>query len=259
MRKDYHMHPTVLNAPEKMELFIQNALKKNITEICVTDHMPLSISKASDRLPHGMVGEYCRTVREWAKKYESQIRIKCGIEIDFHDSVMPEIERVLEEGDFDFILASSHMHVFVKEYSQYTFNDFAALAIENSIKAAKTGWFNAIAHLDMYRFAFEKPSRFPLVNDRYDVFRHQALIAELLETLTNKNVYLEINPHLAESKQDISYAYPEETIVEWALEKNVRFSYGSDAHSASSVGAYLDELALHPVYGKALRKWENET
>ena len=258
MRKDYHMHPTVVSSPEKVDSFIKSALSKGIQEVCFTDHMPLSVSKASDRIPNGMVGGYYRKVREIAKRYESQIRIKCGIEIDFHNSVMPEIERVLEEGDFDFILASSHMHVFEKEYSKYTFNDFASMAIENSIKAAETGWFSAIAHLDMYRFLFEKTVRFPLINDGYDVFRHKALITELLDAIVNKKMYLEINPHLAESKQDIVYAYPEKTIVEWALKKNVRFSYGSDAHVADSVGAFLDELEMHPVYGNALKKWENE-
>lgn len=258
MRKDYHMHPSVLVSPDKMEMFIQHALRLNIEEICITDHMPLSLSNAGDRIPRGMVGKYCRAVREFAQKYEGRIRIKCGIEIDFHPSVVSEVERVLEEGKFDFILASSHMHIFIKNYSHVTFHDFAALALENSIQAAETGKFHAISHLDMYRFAFENPGRFPLKNEGYDVFRHRALIGELLGQVAKRGMYLEINPHLAESKQDLSYMYPEETIVRWALDQGIRFSYGSDAHAAGSVGAYLDALEAHPIYGKALQKWENE-
>ncbi len=53
------------------------------------------------------------------------------------------------------------------------------------------------------------------------------------------------------------YTYPDERIVNWAYEKNVRFSYASDAHEPSSVGALLDELETHPVYERALSEWEN--
>ena len=258
MRKDYHMHPNILRKPEQFNLFIENALKRNIKEICITDHMPLSISNASDRIPHGKVYEYCQAVREMAKKYEHAITIKCGIEIDYHPSAISEVERVLEEGDFDFILASSHMHIFIKDYQNYTFNDFSSAAIENSIKAAETGWFNAISHLDMYRFAFENRERFPLVEDEYNILNHKFLIDNLFDAMNKRGVLLEINPHLAESKQSIEFTYPEKTIVEWALEKGLRFSYGSDAHKPNSVGAYLDELENDLVYGKAISTWEKD-
>lgn len=257
MRKDYHMHPTVLVTPERLESFVQKALQKNIEEICITDHMPLTVSPAADRIQDGRVGEYCRAVRELAKSYEGRISIRCGIEIDFHPSAISEIEKVLDAGDFDFILASSHMHVFINDYPRYTFNDFASAAIENSIKAVEMGWFNAISHPDMYRFVFDNPKLFPLVDDNYDVFRHEALIKELLGGIAKKGMYLEINPHLAESKRNLFYTYPEEPIVKWAIDKGVRFSYGSDAHEHSSVGAYIEELEAHPVYGKALNMWEN--
>lgn len=255
MRKDYHMHPTALLSSERMEQFVQAALHKGIEEICVTDHMPLSISNAADRIPHGKVGEYCRKVRELAEKYADRICIRCGIEVDFHSSVISEVDRVLEEGNFDFILASSHMHLFLKDYPSYTFNDFSAIALENSIRAAETGSFHALSHMDMYRFVFDNPGRFPLRDDGYDVFRHKALILELLEKMAAQGMYLEINPHLAEARKDIAYTYPEETVITWAAEKGVRFSYGSDAHAPSSVGAYLDELERHPVYKIAMEQW----
>ena len=62
-RKDYHMHPKALVAPERFADFAEKAIERGITEICVTDHMPLSLSHASDRIPRGEVGAYCRAVR----------------------------------------------------------------------------------------------------------------------------------------------------------------------------------------------------
>ena len=77
MRKDYHIHPSVLLVPEKFEMFVQSAIDRNIEEICITDHMPLSISKTSDRIPSGMVSKYCSCVRELAEKYAHKLSIKC--------------------------------------------------------------------------------------------------------------------------------------------------------------------------------------
>ena len=258
MRKDYHMHPMVIQAPERFDEFVQSALRKNIGEICITDHMPLSLSDAPDRIPSGSVGEYCARVRELAKRYEGTIKIRCGIEIDYHPSVTEEIERVLDEGDFDFVLGSSHMHIFLKEFEKYTFNDFAKISLENSLRAAETGWFSAIAHLDMYRWAFERPERFPLRDDGYSVERYSDLISELLDRMSSRGIFLEINSHLAEGKHDLSFTYPDASIVEQAIEKQVRFSYGSDAHSFDAVGALLDELEADPIYGRALALWASE-
>lgn len=257
MRKDYHLHPTVMATPERFALFVKEALCQNIGEICVTDHMPLSISHAKDRLARDEVRAYCARVRELAAEYRDVISIKCGIEIDYHPSVLSEIETVLGEGDFDFILGSTHLHIFEKENcARYTYNDFAALALENAIRAAESGWFDAISHPDMFRFAFTRPDRFPLIAEEYTPARHRALWEALFAAVNKAGMYLEINPHLAEDKGNLFYTYPQDTVVQWALAAGVKFSFGSDAHKPESVGAYLDELETHPVYGKALYFWE---
>lgn len=251
------MHPTVLTAPERFDAFVSMALKKGIGEICVTDHMPLSISRASDRLVREGIADYCARVRELARRYEGQIRIKCGIEIDYHPSVISEIEYVLGEGDFDYILGSSHMHVFVKDMNGLTYNDFARLAIENSILCAQSGAFDTLSHPDMFRFAFTNAKRFPLTDDGYAPEKHADLWSELLDTVKEKGMRLEINPHLAE-KHGMEFVYPMPTVVEWALQRGIGFTYGSDAHAPESVGALIDELEAHPIYGRAIRLWESE-
>lgn len=258
MRKDFHMHPSVIQAPERFDSFVQEALRKSIGEICITDHMPLSRSDAPDRLPFGSVCEYCARVRELAKQYEDRIVIRCGIEVDFHPSALSEIEAVLDEGDFDFVLGSSHMHIFLDNFEKYSFNDFAKLALENSIRAVEYGRFSALAHLDMYRWAFERPKRFPMADDGYSPEYHRDLIQELLSALAERGMLLEINSHLSVAKGDLFYTYPQDAIVSWAIERGVCFSYGSDAHSAGAVGALLSELEAHSIYGKALAEWEKD-
>ena len=256
MRKDYHNHANVINKPGQFDAFIEQALNRGIAEICITDHMPLCISHASDRIPAGCVRRYADRVRELAKRYEDRIRIKCGIEIDYHPLIIDHIKRVLDAGDFDYVLGSSHLHLFLFEFKNYTRNDFARLSVENSIRAAETGLFSTISHPDMYRSVFERQDRYPIPDGEYNYTNVQDLFDQLIDEIKKQDMAMEINAHLAEAHNDLRFTYPQEEIVARALKQGVRFAYGSDAHRPQSVGACLDALEAHEIYGKALKIWE---
>ncbi len=196
-------------------------------------------------------------MRELAKRYENVISIRLGIEVDYHPSALDEIGAVLDAGDYDFVLVSSHMHVFLKDFEKYTFNDLAAMVLENSIRAAEDGRFSAISHPDMYRWVFGLRERYPLIDDGYAPEKQAELWRRLFDSILKKNMYLELNPRLAESKGNLSYVYPQHTVAERAFARGVHFTYGSDTHKPESVGALLDEPEAHMIYGAALRKWEN--
>ena len=93
-------------------------------------------------------------------------------------------------------------------------------------------------------------------NDGYDIHNHMDIVDEIMRSMKEKNLYMEINPHFAEGQNNVEFTYPEATIVGKALKYGLRFSYGSDAHVSGSVGAMLNELREHAVYGKAIRSWE---
>jgi len=69
MIKDYHMHPRIVTSPERFELFARKAIDAGIEEVCITDHMPVSVSNSPDRIPEGRVSEYCSSVRRLAEEY----------------------------------------------------------------------------------------------------------------------------------------------------------------------------------------------
>lgn len=259
MIKDYHMHPAVLQNPEQFDLFVQKALAEGIEEICITDHMPLSCSIAKDRIPHGKIKEYCTTVRRLAEQYRNEISIKVGIEVDFHPSVKEEIDAVLDAGEFDFLLGSSHLHVIKsKEWFQnnVTHTEYAKAMYENTILAVQSGLFDSIAHVDMHRRIFARKDKLPLIDDGYIESSHEKLIEEMLDAFVENNVRLEINSHIAELTGRFEDMYPHTYIVERALRKGIKFTYGSDAHAPESVGACLKELRNHKLYRQALATWE---
>ena len=261
MVRDYHMHPQILTKPELFAQFVETARMNGIEEICITDHMPLIGSSAKDRLPAGSVREYCATAKRLKEHYRDVLSVKLGIEIDFHPTVTDQIERVLDEGEFDWILGSSHLHALpgleivknCKNGTQYTMKMY-----ENTAAAAESGWFTAIAHFDMYRWIFSRPDRFPLEDDGFREEDHKDVIDDVLKVIAAKGLRLEINTHFAVSQEDLSCVYPSPMILNMAAEKGIPFSFGSDAHKPEDVGALLPELRQSPVYGKAIRVWEAE-
>jgi len=260
MVKDYHLHPQILTKPGQIRSFIETALKRGVEEICITDHMPLSLSSAADRIPAGRVGEYCARVRELAEEYKDRISIKLGIEIDYHPTIADEIEAVLKAGDFDHVIGSSHLHVAPADIfdSIHTYTEFAKAMLENDILAARSGYFDVIAHLDFFKWHFTRPDRFPLTDDGFVYKNLSPLVEQVLDAIRKAGICLELNSHRVAYTNDPDWMYPECWITEMALEKGIRFVYGSDAHNADHVAVGLDLLRSHPVYAKALAQWEGE-
>ena len=262
MRKDYHTHPQILQKPEAFQKFVQVALENGIEEICITDHMPLLNDDATDRIYHGKVAEYCCRVEQLKEEYRGIISVKCGIEIDYHPTILDEVEAVLKVGKFDFILGSSHLHAMSKIdifREAKTHNGYASAMFENTLAAAKSGLFHAISHIDMYKWIFTNPDdRFPLEDDGFTESLHAERIEQILETIKANHMRLEINPHFAIGKKKPENMYPSVPIVKMALEKGVRFSFGSDAHVAEDVGGMLPYLRSHEIYKQALATWEEE-
>ena len=261
MVRDYHMHPQIVTKPELFEQFVESARARGIEEICITDHMPLIGATAKDRLPAGSVREYCEKAKRLKEEYQDRISVKIGIEIDYHPTITDQIERVLDEGEFDWILGSSHLHALpdldlIQKCGTRT--QYALAMFENTAKAAESGYFTAIAHLDMYRWIFSRPDRFPLEDDGFREEDHKGLIDGVLDAIKKNGLYLEINSHFAESQNDLSCAYPSAMILQMAQAKGIRFSFGSDAHKPEHVGALLKDLRESPVYGNAIRAWEAE-
>lgn len=257
MVKDYHMHPQVVGV-NNFHDFAETAIARGIEEICVTDHMPLSFSPGGDRIPEGMVEEYCRKVRNLAREYEGRLSVKLGIEVDYYPEYEDEIKAVLKAGEYDYVLGSSHMHISPGIFDRCkTYTEFATAALENTLLAAQSGYFTTIPHMDMYRWIFVNPHRFPLEPDGYTYERSMPLIERILDTIRDEGMFLEINSHFAESQKNIDQTYPQAEILQMALDKGLHFTFGSDAHASKSIGAYLDELRRHPLYGQAIREFES--
>lgn len=260
MRKDYHMHPTVVQDPARFDRFAAQALERGIEEVCITDHMPLIDNTSKDRIPHGKVGEYVEKVQEIQERYRGTLSVKMGIEIDYHPCILDEVEAVLGRYKFDYVLGSSHLHS-IKKLDIFTQNlnkdDYAEAMLQNSLLAAQSGYFTALSHLDMYKWVFITKAYTGKDTVLHEE-RHMETVEKVLDAVKKNGLYLETNVHFAANTADMKNIYPSEMIMGEALKKGVKFAYGSDSHRHDHVGILLDYLHQSEVYGPAVRQWEAE-
>jgi histidinol-phosphatase (PHP family) len=168
--------------------------------------------------------------------------VKCGIEIDFLPQYKDEAEAVLSEGTFDYVIGSSHLHLLGDYFrGNCSKEDYAKAMLENTMIAAETGYFDTIAHIDMYKWVFLKTERYPL-SGNFDEQNIKDVIDETLQTIKRCGVNLEINTHLlVNTGKDIDL-YPSPYILQRALECGNTFVMGSDAHKPEDVGALFKEV-----------------
>ena len=124
--------------------------------------------------------------------------------------------------------------------------------------AARSGYFDVLTHMDKHKGDFLKESCLANLPDPYDFRCIMPQVEQLMKALAEENVRLEVNPALAFAFEDIDLTYPQQEFLQCALDKGVRFTYGSDAHKPEQVGRLLDQLRQHPLYGKAIAQWEEE-
>lgn len=251
IKYDYHTHPNFMNVPENDRKFIESAIESGLEEICFTDHAPLSRFPLSDRVPFGFARRYCERVRELADEYKGRITVKCGVEMDYIPDLEGEIEDILSEGSYDYVIGSSHLHIpgmLPKALSEMTADEYVAHCCLNNLRAVRSGYFNTVAHLDMYRWVVRKNERFKLLTAQFDFKRHEDTIRETFSEMEKRGVALEINTHLMASTKNAEDIYPSKDVLKIAKEYNIKYKYGSDAHHKGDVGFGRDIICKSEIF-----------
>lgn len=245
VKRDGHTHPNLLKKPAQADEFVSRAVELGFDEIVFTDHMPFSVTgDEHDRIPAGMVSDYCREVSALRERYADKIRILTGIEIDYRKDCVPEIRDVLSAGHFDIVLGSTHLDIkgFGVPFHKLTRGEFAGMVFENYLTAAESGLFDVITHLDIYRWIFEAPERFPLKDDGYTPAVHEGLLRRIFKTMEKGGISLEFNAAPYHKGFGEAGAYPAWDILRIAADYKLNYTYGSDAHTAHHVGFAYDRF-----------------
>lgn len=266
-RTDYHVHPgySIDASPLKMKDYCHRAVELGLVEICFTTHFEFDpVRREIDNFvildgkkysAHDLIwlDAYFKEIEDVQREFkDTGLKVKAGIEIGYDIGLERDIEKVVKNYPFDFVLGAIHCldHIAIssmKESPRYYASRSLADVREDYFttlrEAVNTGFFDCIAHVDLYR-------RYGIKHYGREILTiHRGVIEPVLEEMARRNMGLEINT--SSLRRGIKEFHPSREIVSLAVEAGVKvFTVGSDAHSLEDLGDHIDgALALLEEFG----------
>jgi histidinol-phosphatase (PHP family) len=239
---DYHTHHVRCgHAKGELEEYVKKGIDIGLNQLGLSDHMPLlhvnpdtyypGMAMAMEELPNYV--EECFALKS---KYKQQIDLKIGLEGDYIEGYEEQILQIIEAYPWDYVIGSVH---FLGEWDITDFrqqdgwkgksHDQVYEQYYDAVqKAARTGFYNFIGHMDVIkRFGF-KPAA-----DRID------LELETLKVIKAQDMAIELNA--SGLRMPCEEMFPSRRILEACFEQNIPLTIGSDAHDPERLSQYLDQ------------------
>lgn len=260
-KRDSHIHTQFCphGSRDHMETYVNQAIKIGLKEISFTEHAPLpesfidpaptrdSSMKLEDVPAYFQEGEYLKA------KYQGEIKINLGFEVDYLDEFKEETINFLNKwGEkIDDAILSVHMIPVGREYicMDYSPDEFGRIVsslgsiervhglyyqlIEKSIQA-DLGKYKPkrIGHLTLVN-KFQK--KFPASIDSSDT------IMNLLKQIRENDLELDANT-AGWYKPDCGESYPPVAFIKHAASMGITIVPGSDSHQAGDLTRGFEKL-----------------
>ncbi len=262
---DYHCHCDYSKDAEgTIDEYCEAAVRRGLSEICFTTHYdanPNSDGRANFIRVNGenkpvhpdLLEPYIEDVHRAAERFLSRgLIVKTGVEFGWYPDCEETVRALKDRYSFDHLLCGIHEindrcfccnYSYEKLFSSMSADDMVAKYFDQATAAARSGLFDAIAHLDYYRkYGEEYYGR-----DRLQS-AHEPHLAEFFEALKQTDTALEINT--AGLRKGLDSHFPSPGLVNAAKKAGVRIQFlGSDAHRPQDVGFDFDVAAsLIPDY-----------
>lgn len=235
---DYHTHNERCGHAEGcLREYVEMAIKYGLSEIGLSDHMPVIHIPRENLLPGlGMelneLEGYVKEVLDLKSEYKKDISVKLGLEADYVKNFEESTEKILTSYPFDYIIGSVH---FLGEWDisdSRQLDGWKRSSVDNIYseyynavrEAALTGLFDIVGHFDVIK----KFGYLPKNKENIDI-----AINNTLQVIKECDMVMEVNVsglHLA-----INETYPASSIIKKAVDLGIDFTVGSDAHRPEHV------------------------
>lgn len=239
---DYHTHHVRCgHASGELEEYVQKGIDLGLTQLGLSDHMPLlhvdpatylpGMAMAMDELPR-----YVEEAFRLQKQYKEHIDIRVGLEGDYIEGYEQEIERIILAYPWDYVIGSVHF------LGEWDISDYRQLDQWNGrnpydvyeqyydavVKAARTGFYDYIGHIDVIKRFGYKPEQSVehLENQALDAVRAAGLAIEL---------------NASGLRMPVKEMFPSRRMLEYCLQQGIPLTIGSDAHQPERLTQYLDQ------------------
>jgi histidinol-phosphatase (PHP family) len=236
---DYHMHtPLCGHAIGEPREYVEQALKRGLSEIGFSDHLPL-VSHDDPRytMNRSQLPIYHEMIHRVQADHKD-FKIKLGIEADYIPGFENKTKELLEAFPYDYAIGSVHF------IDQWAFDDpdekikWRDKNIESVYRdyyrllrrSAESGLFDIMGHVDLVKKFGHRPEK-----DLEDE------IVETAKVFKKTGVAIEINTSgLRKPAQEI---YPSLSALKKYRKAEVPITFSSDAHDPKDVGCDFDKAA----------------
>jgi histidinol-phosphatase (PHP family) len=258
---DCHVHPDYsLDATGSIDQYCRRALELGLQGICFTTHYDADPARKEIdpfmrmdgkivSLSEESVKIYIADVRRAAEEYGQRgLSVKVGLEVDYAPHIEEQLKRDLAAFDLDCLLGAvhclDHIAITAKDEAETYFKrksaeEMVSEYFRNLEKAARSGLFDVVAHLDIY-----KKYGLSFYGEKI-LSAHRGLVEPVLEAMAKSDLGMEINAGVL--RKGHSEFSPGSEITQMALNMGVRIAgFGSDAHKVEQLGRGIEE-AYHLV------------
>lgn len=236
MKSDYHIHSYFSTDSEaKLEDHCEAAIKNNINEICITDHVDYDVH--SDQFVD--YPTYFQVLRALQEKYKDQLTIKIGIEFGIQAHLLQQYTQDALDNPFDFILLSSHqidnLEFWIYQYQKNkTQKEYNVGYYQNLLAIIKNyKHYSVLGHLDVIR-RYDEAGEY--MDD--ECF---SLIKEILKVVIQDNKGIEINS--SSFRYKLKDLMPSISVLKLYKELGGKIiTLGSDSHTIESLCFHFDEI-----------------
>jgi histidinol-phosphatase (PHP family) len=231
---DYHSHPQGHRVQPYTQPLLQpwvdSARARGLTDIAFTDH---------DRYHAGIDFDELDKLRA----ANPEIKIRAGIELDNDPETSAAGLDWVEKnwGRLDFVLGSVHyldrpdqmfdsVPAGAEQFVGREVDDVYADYFRRIREIAATGLVDCLSHLDLVKIHGHRPKS-PV----------RELVRETLDLIVSRGLAIELST--AGWRKPVNELYPSDEIIRLAMEKGIRFTTASDAHSHVQLGENYDRLA----------------
>jgi histidinol-phosphatase (PHP family) len=231
---DYHSHPQGHRVQRYthslLQPWIDSARARGLTDIAFTDH---------DRYHAGIDFDELDKLRA----ANPDIKIRAGIELDNDPETSAAGSDWVEKNweRLDFVLGSVHyldrpdqmfdsVPAGAEQFAGREIDELYADYFRRIREIATTGLVDCLSHLDLIKIHGHRPHA-PVCD----------LVSETLDAISGYGLAIELST--AGWRKPVNELYPSDEITRLAIEKGIRFTTASDAHSHVQLGENYERLA----------------
>lgn len=243
MLSNYHSHCSFCDGRSGAEDFVKFAISKGFRAYGFSSHSPLPFetfwNMSADDMP-----EYLQEIQRLKHKYQNQLEIYTGLEIDYLDETYNPSISYFQELPLDYRIGSIHFLPIsdklseenmvcidgpFKDYAESVrkyFNDDIRLLVkryfDSTIHMIEAGGFDIVGHLDKIYMNGSRCIGFELEANWY-----QEPFMDCLNLIAEKGLMVEVNTKNLQKRQQ---TFPHHEYIHKLKELNIPVMVNSDCH-----------------------------